>query len=427
MRTMSHSLARMLLTLMAGVLLVSSALQARSMYDRFQDASITVRDRTKDRDVPIILRNINDEAIEYSPINYPEGVLELPLNNEELRLFFEYPREEWNSTLNAIRQGAYEQAVEYLRPMGYPLIKYLVLPEDRFNGHEVVLKLYSSLILGGMFEEALDMAHELPLQSLNPQFMTLTMDLAQGLVDTENTVGAIRVIRLIPLNEEQAEFFPVLLSFANSLRTRGEYEAALVLYERMRQVPDAAVVQTATLWTSYIYLLLENYPRSEALLQAAGEIDRVSRAFSLSQLIQGRLFLANDNAVDAVDILAQGIVSSDVSLPWMPDLLFSAGLCYESLTGHPAFGGGESEGDAEETSSEATSQEPPQNLLVASNIYYQLQLFYPENPWTEKALVRMASLPKPAEVEAALPDEALQNYQEQMGGSDPLTGGDGWD
>lgn len=398
---------RWLLLLLAGVMAVPTSAFAQRMYNRYEGTDITVRDRTaNERDIPIILRDINQESIIYSPMNYQQGTAELPLSNEELRLFYEYPTDQWNNVLRAMRLGNYTEAVELLRPMAYPLVKFLVVPEERFNGHEMVVRLYESLVKADFLDEALYLADKLPLEGLNEDFMSLTIDLANALVEDGDTIKSIRAIQLIPLTAERAPFIPMLLDFAGSLRTRGEYEAALILYGRLRGFPDPEVQQTANLWTAYINILIEQYDTVQSFLDLVGEIDKEERTFSLLRLIQGRLLLAREDKVNAINTIAEGVVASDVSYPWAPDLLFASALCYEQMNEHEAI---------------------EDNKLVAANIYHQLRIFFPTSSWAEKAEVRMASLPVPAEVEAALPDEELKALQRQRGGSEAITGGDeGW-
>lgn len=378
-----------------------------SVYDEYKSSPITVRDRTgNNRDVPIILRDINSQAIVYSPINYQEGELELPLSNDQLRLFFEYPKEEWGQVLDALRLSDYKRAADLLRPMGYPLVKYLVLPENRFNGHEVVFKLYSALIDSGQLEEALELADKLPLEILNEQFISRTLDLARAQVEADSIIQAIRTIRLIPISDNNPQFLPLFLEFANLLRSKNQFDAALVIYDRMRTLQDATIRRTATLWTAYINVLTENYASAESFLNVIGEIDQTDPDYSLRQLILGRVQLSKDDYMSAINTISQGVVKSDVSYPWTPDLLYSSGLCYEAMKDHPTIKNSEQ---------------------IAANIYYQLSLFFPKNEWTDKARERMKSLPQSAEVKAALPDEVLDQQKRQSSdGASEITNDDEW-
>jgi len=409
-----NRLIKPLIALSAVIVCLSGTLHAENMYAKYKDTDITVRDRTGNtRDIPIILRDINDTAIIYSPMSYQQGQLELPLSNKELRLFFEYPREEWDKVLAALRLDNYEQAVELLRPMGYPLVKFLVVPEERFNGHEVVIRLYTSLIRSGKLDEALTLARKLPLEALNDTYLELTMELANAMVEVGDTIGAIRAIQIIPMNEKRMQMIPRLMEFANSLRVRSQYEAALILYDRIRHIPNEELQRTSNLWISYINLLLEQYDTAAEYLERVTGLEETDRAYSLYQLIEGRLLLVAGNTADAINTIAIGVVNSDVSYPWMPDLLYASALCYETMGHQAAAAGPLPEGNIDKR-------------LVASNVYYQLSLFYPDSEWTEKGMARMASLPKPEEVKAALPDEVLKEQQSENS-SDALLEDDSWE
>lgn len=398
--------------MLLAVTVVSPLMEAQVMYQLYKDEPIVVYDRTgKKRNTPIILRNINQEAIEYSPQNYKKGTLELPLDNEELELYFEYPVKEWNRSLDAMKNGDYKTAIDLLRPIAYPLVKYLVLAEAQFNGHEAVLAFYASLVEGGSLDEALELAPYLPLERLRDDFADLTVELARRLVETGDAIKAIRAIKLIPLASNRMHLLPVMLQFANSLREQGQYDASLILYERIRQLPNSPVERRATLWIAYVNILIDQYDKARSFVAIIGDIDKKEEDYSLRQLVLGRLKLLSNDPVDAIDVISQGVVASDVSYAWMPDLLYASGLAYEGLGNHPLF-----HKDENAPAQQASTQiQVKDNKLVAANIYHQLKLFYPDNTWAKDAGERMKALPQPAEIKAILPDEVIQRQREERG------------
>ena len=378
---------------------------ADTMYERYEDEPVTVRDRTGNRrDIPIILREITENMILYSPQSSPEGELGLPLDNEELRLFYEYPREKWNQAITYMDIGRYKKAIETLRPMGYPLVKFLRIPAKRFNGHAVVYRLYNALIQAESLEEALVLAEHLPMKSLEPRFLQLTFELSEKLVREQRVTESVRAILTLPLSQAGSRELEMVLGVANQVRLQDAYASAKKIYGRLTGLEQSEIVNLAELWLAYLSLQENNPQEAQSYYKKAKTDDKSKKRYSLSQMIEGNLKLNKGEHVEAINELAQGMVYSDVSYDWMPDLLYHSGRTYQQLNNHSAM-------------------KNEKNKLVAANIYRQLQLFFPDNPWTEKAQKQLDSLPEPGELkeDKKLPSEQLDEVKKTgSGGSGQL-------
>lgn len=377
--------AAMLLTLATAL----HAQESRNWYARYKNTDLPMLNLTTGNAVPIDIKEVTTKAIIFKTDWGNEA--EIPLDNDKLQISYRYPPE-WNQALVAINGENYSQAVELLRPIAYPMLKYLYIPEDKFNGHGVVEKFYEALVKSGSLDEAIRFAfvlNDLDLMNrlASERFMEYTVLLAHGFIEDGRSEEALRALEYVPLSKEREELIPQLMDFASTLRRGGNIEESLQLYKRIKDIPDTDYTRTALLWSAYCNILLENYTAAELFLKLVPEIDRDEDDYSLLRLVTGRFKMVTDTPQAAMGDISEGVVFSDMGNDWMPDLLYVAGKNYRTL--------------GEEA--------------IAANVYYELRMFFPETYWGELAAEEMKTMPPRQELgESQGSNAGVNNVSENL-------------
>jgi len=341
-------------------LLVPALLHGQDYTDLIK-RPVNVFDRSGGGNQSVLLSGIEGDSL---VIAVGEGQVMRPIN-DSLQLF--YPvTDRARQAENMLRAGRYQQAFEVLRPLTYPLLKYISIPPEQFNIHEQIGLLYAAAIRSGNEEEALYISRQLPLEELEPYFTSLTFELASRIAKDDRAQEAMTIMERIPINEGNPELHPLVLNFAGQLRDEGLLREALFLYQRLQAIDESNVKQRATIWNAYCNLLLGNRSIASVFLESVGEVPRGDEDFSLFKMVEGRILLDERQYVPALTSLSQAIVYSDLSDDWMPELLYNTGVCYAAI-------------DQPET---------------ARQVFNELEIFFPENPWTDKGRQRMQSLPE---------------------------------
>ena len=304
----------------------------------------------------------------------------IPLDQiQEFELEFEFP-EDLQEARMALRTGEPEaEQLDILRPYVWPVVKYLPLPEDRFNIEPLVDEYLGYLIQLDMLDEAYAIVLEIPLSRVLPKYIQHTLDLSEKLVAAGLNSRALALLGIVPLSEEDDTLLQLLMQYAGQLRSDDNLDEALILYDRVRSISGNRFARRAILWTAYCNVRLGRVESARLFLEEAGDLQPRDPEFSLNQLVLARIGLRDEDFHEAMEQVSAGVVFSRIGYEWIPELLYTTGLCYES-------------------------QGNPQ---TAKTVYNQLILFFPSNRWTKSGeerlgLIQEAELlePDPAAAEA---------------------------
>ncbi len=289
----------------------------------------------------------------------------IPLNDiQEFILEFAIP-EELMEARNALRQdGPEAEVLDLMRPYVWPLVKYLPVPEEHFNIHPLVDEYLGGLIEAGHFDEAYAMVLEIPLTRVTPNYVQHTLNLSERLVEAGSHTRALALLGIVPLTNDDLELHNLLMQYAGQLRSAGNLDEALILYDRIRSLSGNPYCTKAILWTAYCNVRLNRVESARLFLEEAGELESRDPDFSLRQLVLARIGLLDEDFHEAMEQVSQGVIFSRIGYAWIPELLYTNGLCYESL-GNPE---------------------------TARTVYDQLILFFPSNPWADQGRERLEAL-----------------------------------
>lgn len=291
----------------------------------------------------------------------PDERIYIPL--AEIREFklLTIPGPAMDQTLNRLRRAEPPDTAEerdLLRRYLWPMVKFLELPEEHFNGHPMVNDYLQALIGDGLLDEAYAMILEIPLQRVNPVFTQHALDLAEKLVAAQQNERGLALLGLAPMDPDNRNLLELLMKYADDFREQQNFDEALILYQRLRQAPRAHTYQTALLWTAYCHVRLGRIESARLFLREAHPIEPRDPAFSLHQLVLARIALREEAYREAMAEVSQGIVFSRIGYPWVPELLYVTARCYEALG----------------------------NTGTARAVQDQLRLFFPQHAWARKTL-----------------------------------------
>ncbi len=343
--------------------------ESRNYFREFGTAPVEVFNRTgvstgQGQRLFLMGTDRGDLIFRYQPNDIRE--IGIPLDTRDLQLFYQTPSS-YDDALELIEAEDFAGGLQELRPIAYPLIRFLSIPPQNFNIHDPVERMVYALSRSDYLDEAVTVVRRLPLQSLPPVFLSHSLFLLERLAQEGQTEDAIGIIATVPLSVERPDSLFMVMNFANKIRDEGKINEALLLYQRLQDIPHPDIQNIARLWTAYCNIQLNRAQTAEVFLERVAELQPEDRAFSLKKLVQGLAYLKRDNYLGAMREVSQGVVFSEVAYPWNAELLYMSGLCYEKLD----------------------------NLNTARQVYGEVVLFYPESPWAAKCEEHLAQLPSP--------------------------------
>lgn len=292
------------------------------------------------------------------------GELSIPLDNPALRLYYPPP-----PSFTAARQhmvaGRFERAAAEMRNEAYPLIRFLrVSPRAFSSGHDFFAQFFEALVRAGQYDEAAEILTVLPYDNLNPALFGWAMRVIEHVAAEGREEEAIALLGRVPISDTHPFYQPTLMQLAGRLVQNENYEQALYIYQRLQDLDQESIRLEATLWTAYTNIQLGRLETARLFLAQAGELDRLQREFSLARLIEGRIFLEENNVPRAMQNLSQGVVYAEVNYPWTPELFFLTASSYRDLD----------------------------QRAVAREVFREVTLLFTGSRWAEKSEEEIAKL-----------------------------------
>lgn len=295
-----------------------------------------------------------------------------------------------------------------VRPVMYPLLHYLEVPNKHFNVHEQCLTFVKLLVAKKQYPEVLMVLGTINLNALERvgyrEFSDVALDLVAKVISINPAyvAPALKLLAKVNVRPNNGNDHEAMSELGDTLRKLNQFSYAIQVYNRlgtiMAPLPPSPIKERTRLWPIYCYFKVYSaYSKKpdEASQKAARQylnaartyllsIDkkpplRSANEFSLYKLLRAILYLQyariqeRQGASEAAESfynqsvieVTEGIVSSRVGLDWLPEALLMAAHGYEKL--------------------EAADS--------AKNIYRQMKVFYKGTNWADIANKRLGSAP----------------------------------
>lgn len=261
----------------------------------------------------------------------------------------------------------YTRALELLRPVAYPLIKFHRVPESFAQLHTPIRRMLDSLISAQLLSEAEDVIRRIELDKVDPLYSEVAIRLMNAYLASGDFEKAAQVTKQIPVKGQYAGNIRTIIDAADALRAAGKYEAVIPLYREIETVVSEDAKKNVQMWLAYSLVLAGRLDEATPLIAKLEEPDPKDRLFSLYQLLQGTREHRRENYGRALDLLTRGFVRAQTSYVWVPEMLYLIGDCYARI----------------------------ENPTPARNVWTEIAILYPESPWADQAKSSLASLPEP--------------------------------
>jgi len=264
-----------------------------------------------------------------------------------------------------VEQENYERALERMRPVVYPLVKFAPLPENFTQLHVAIRRLIETLILAGNYAEAEDLISRIDLGESGLKYSKVAIRLMNAYLGSDRFEAAARLAQALPVEGRYAENIRPVLDAADALRGAGNYDAVIPLYRAIEDAVSAEVRGNVRLWLAYSLVLADRLDEARPMIDSLEEPEMKDPLFSLYKLLHGSLAYRQDEFGKALDILTRGFVRAQTSYQWVPEMLFMIGDCY------------------------ARSED----LVAARNVWTEIAILYPQSPWAQRAETSLGELP----------------------------------
>lgn len=341
-----------------------NALDTTDYFLLYKNTPVPIINRTGGSETNLYLVRMDDQDLifRFNPNDRRE--IGIPLDTEDLQLFYK-PSEDFQEAINLIKMGDMKMAVEEMREEAYPLMQYITIPTGNINIHQYIERFaYALTNSPENVSEAVAFFNNINLNELPPVYSQYALQLVDKLVEDKKDKAALALLDKLPLKGDSS-LLPTILKFANQLRKDGNIEQALFLYQRIQQVEGTIEADLAQLWIAYCNVELDRIETARLFLEQAGELEPSAPGFGLASLIRGNIAIVYEQPTEAMKAISRGVVYTDVSDDWAPELIFKAGSLYEQF------------------------KKPD----TAREIYDEIMLFYPSTVWAEKSKVQLEGLP----------------------------------
>lgn len=334
--------------------------------------TIVMVDASAGKETPVTLISTSDKDFKFKDAS--GGELTVPKNSKSFKFAIKTDSN-WGRARNAYASGNWDEAIVYLRPMVYPLLQLTPFDEDACKVHGFVEMYISALLNDNRLVEAKSLVLAMPIAELPPSLLSPVMSVADALAKSGDLKGALEITDKISLDANTMSVMEDMMQLLATLRKCGAIKECAVWYTKLGNMDANPYKSECILWMVYCDMQLGNKMSAEVYLSSV-KVDRSEEAFSLLQMIKGMLKATSDkpNFGEALDLYAEGIVFGNLSSPWMPELLYNAGMAYKKL-----------------------------GKFVASNeIFLQMAALYPDDPLSvrgQKEIVKVEKKPKKVEDE----------------------------
>ncbi|WP_309385169.1 tetratricopeptide repeat protein [Cerasicoccus frondis] len=348
--------------------------QAQDYFRQYGNEPLSVINQTTDPNSKEVLTLVGlDRGDLILRIPGRQGEVGIPLNSENLKLQIQYP-DDVALAMRHMEKGEYEEAIPLMRPSVYAVFKYFDIPPESMNVHPIINQYLLALTsTKDHDQETAELIRRIPLKKAPPAFSLHALRYVTHLVEMGQQDQALQLLNRIPMDASNTAMLDMVMKFAGELREEGNLDEAQFLYDRIQLSEGTPQAQLAILWSAYCNVALGRAQLADIFVDKAGRLTPDDRAYSLAQLVKAKIKLDTLNYTAAMEEVAQGVVAVDVSYEWAPELIYTAGFCYENL-------------------------EFPD---TAREVYQEIILFWPENKWAAQCEQGLSRLPPPSPKEEA--------------------------
>lgn len=342
---------------------------AENWSDRFGGAPLSVRIHSGGTILDADLLGLGGGEMVLRPGDAvdPEERVYYPLDPiPEIRIAYN-PPPALAKALERLREQPTPVDLDALRSTAWTLAPYLVLSEAHINAHPLVSRYLAALIRLNHLKEAYALSLEIPLETAGTDINRHVATLTEKLVRTGENRKGLTLLGRLSLEEGDPTALRLFMQCAGNLRSRDAFDEALVLYNRIRSHPDADYKREAVLWAAYCNMRMGRKETARILQETAGTIRPQDPEFSLRQMVLARMSMEDGLLRQAMKQVSHGVAFSRIGDAWVPELLYLNGRIYEKLKIPHA----------------------------AASAYRQLRLFYPAEPWSDRARERLDILTDP--------------------------------
>ncbi|MFT4900972.1 MAG: tetratricopeptide (TPR) repeat protein [Lentimonas sp.] len=297
------------------------------------------------------------------------GEVSLPVN-ESMVSSFEL-KLDITSAKQIIAGGNYEVGLQLLRPQVYPLIKFYQLPENFIRLHQPLQGLLNTLIEAEQYDEIKDLIGRMQLNQCPMAYSQIAIRLIQAYIDQSDYQNAVKITQMLPLDGDYKSNISKIVDIADQLRAAGIYEAVIPIYREIKDLVPDAVRTNVEMWLAYSLVLDEQLEEALPLIEKLQEPAMEDRLFSLYQLLHGTLAHRQQDYPTALDQLTRGFVRAQPSYPWVSEMLYLIGECYNL-------------------------QNDPE---AARSVWTELTILYPDSSFSTRAKTSLEQLPQPQTAE----------------------------
>jgi len=292
------------------------------------------------------------------------GEISLPVNESmarNLRLNLSV----FSEVKSLVDRQKYDAALDLLRPLAYPLIKFTPVPETFTQLHLAVQKLIDTLVGAGEYAEAEDILDRIQIGEAPTSYSQSALRLLNAYLADEQFEAAARIARSLPVQGEYASNIRPILNAADALRGAGQYDAVIPLYRSILEAVSGEIRRNARMWLAYSLVLAGQLDEARPMIKQLEEPPPKDPLFSLHKLLHGSLAHRKEGYGEALDLLTRGFVRAQTSYQWVPEMLFLIGDCYAQL----------------------------EDFVAARNVWTEIAILYPESPWATQAEDSLDKLP----------------------------------
>ena len=349
-----------------GASVQSDANKDRSYVEDYADKkpTIVMVDASAGRETPVTLISASEKDFKFKDSS--GGELTVPKKSKSFK-FAVKTDSNWGRARNAYAAGNWDEAIVYLRPMVYPLLQLTPFDEEACKVHGFVEMYISCLLNANRLIEAKALVLAMPIPEIPPSLLSSVISVADALAKSGDVKGALAITDKISFDADTMSAMEDMMGLLATLRKCGATKECAVWYTKLGNMEGNPFKSECVLWMVYCDMQLGNKMSAEVYLSSM-KVERSEEAFSLLQMIKGMLKATAEkpNFGEALDLYAEGIVFGNLSSPWMPELLFNAGIAYKKLS----------------------------KFVAANEIFLQIAALYPDDPLAARGMKEIVKVEK---------------------------------
>ena len=319
-----------------------------------QKATLSLVDKTNNSENPVTLKSAEGKEFVFSDAT--GGELSVAKNTKAYRFRVKADNKLLNAAREAANESDWDAAVDYMRPVVYPLAPLAVLSDEVFpDGNAMIEFFLTSLANAGRLKEAAAYVALLPIQEASDSIRGAALGIARSLAAQRQTDEAEKIVERIRLNSASAETLSQIMEVLDQMRNAGDYKRCVLFYSKLSALKDNPAKNQAALWGVFCDMAMGNELSARGTL-ANIEMDRSVPEFSLLQMVNGMLKEKGKkpDIKGALELYSEGVVFGSLTDPWMPELLYKTAMAYKKI----------------------------KNFVASNEIFAQLETLYPDNPFT---------------------------------------------